>query len=345
MAIRKITVSELIDELDNFPLFDVRSPSEYHHAHIPGAHSLPLFTDDERAVVGTAYKQKGKKIAVKNGLEFFAPKMKFIIEQVESLYKAFKKQDVPLVVNCWRGGMRSAGVAWLLDLYGFEVYQLVGGYKAFRKWTLEQFEKPYEISILGGYTGSAKTETLLQLRNEGVSVIDLEGIAIHKGSAFGGIGLPPQPSQEMFENKLALELYFKDNRHFWLEDESQRIGILNIPHALWNTMRKSKITFIDIPFNDRLQYILKHYGKLDKERLIGAVVRIQKRFGPNETKTTLNLLLEDKTEEAFELLLHYYDREYFKSLQKRENLDSLLKKIAADKVDPEDNAKIIKESI
>lgn len=341
MAIKKITCTDLIPLLHQLPVFDVRSPGEYEHAHIPGAHSLPLFSDDERAIVGTLYKQKGKTFAIKAGLDYFGPKMTAIITQVETQLKSLDIKDNKIVVHCWRGGMRSAGVAWLLDLYGYDVTFLVGGYKAFRNWVLERFLDAYSFKILGGYTGSAKTETIKALEKNGATCIDLEGLAHHKGSAFGGIDQPAQPSQEMFENKLALQLKEKIDHPIWLEDESQRIGILNIPHQLWATMRKSPVFFLEIPFEHRLSHILQHYGCLSKEKLIEAVERIQKRFGPNETKMTLEFLQEDNTEAAFRILLEYYDRQYVKSLQKREGLEMLLKKIEAKEIDPESTAKLI----
>jgi tRNA 2-selenouridine synthase len=228
--------------------------------------------------------------------------------------------------------MRSAGMAWLFDLYGFQVYIVVGGYKAFRTWALENFELPYDIKVVGGYTGSSKTELLHEIKNNREAVIDLEGIALHKGSAFGGIGLAEQPTQEMFENILAIEL-FKMNENgkpisFWIEDESQRIGRLNIPNAFWKTIRAAPLYFIDIDFETRLDFIISYYGKLNKEALVNAILRIQKRLGPNETKLTINFILENNIKEAFRILLQYYDKTYFKSLQNREELESQMKKIS-----------------
>ncbi len=340
MAIQKITVKELPALLGRVPVFDVRSPGEYTHAHIPEAHSLPLFTDEERAVIGTSYKKRGRQKAVLEGLDFFAPRMKPLIAQVEKTLKTMGGPQ-PLVVHCWRGGMRSGAVAWLLDLYGFEVKLLVGGYKSYRRWALEQFTQPYELRVLGGFTGSAKTETLQALNKKGVPVIDLEGLAHHKGSAFGGIGQPPQPTQEMFENRLALALFEYRDRAFWIEDESQRIGALNIPHPLWATIRQRPVCFMEIPFEERLGFIEKQYGTLDREKLMEAVSRIQKRFGPNETKITLAYLSEGRIRDAFRELLRYYDREYYKSLHKREKPETRIQTFSYPRVDPETNAQNI----
>ena len=331
MAIKKISILDFISLSSTHPVFDVRSPGEYAHAHFPGANSLPLFSDEERKVVGTEYKQKGKQPAIKTGLAYFGTKMKDIVEQVEKI----NPHNNAVLINCWRGGMRSAGIAWLLDLYGYEVYVLTGGYKAFRTWVLQQFEQEYEIKVLGGYTGSAKTELLLTIKEKEVNIIDLEGLAMHKGSAFGGIGQPKQPTQEMFENKLALSLF--SNKSFWLEDESQRIGSLNIPHSLWKTIRNAPLFFIEIPFSERLAFILNQYGNLDIEKLIEATTRIQKRLGPLDTTTAINYLKENKIKEAFEILLGYYDKQYIKAMNKRENIKNILQTFSSNTIDAEEN--------
>jgi len=233
--------------------------------------------------------------------------------------------------------MRSGSVAWLLDLYGFHVSVLVGGYKTYRTWVFEQFEKDYPIKILGGFTGSGKTLILNRLKETGQQVIDLEGLANHKGSAFGGIDQPQQPRQEMFENLLAQSLHEQSlsnaRNEFWLEDESQRIGVLNIPPALWNTIRTKKVYFLDIPFDERLKYIKEDYGCLDKENIKEAVIRIQKRLGPLETKSTLAFIEEDNYLEAFRILLQYYDKHYLKALHNRQDIDDLVIKIDCEKVD------------
>lgn len=335
MAISKINIEEFLSLAKEHAVIDVRSPGEYLHAHIPSAHNIPLFSDEERKTVGTLYKQQGKQKAIKAGLDFFGVKMKSMVEEVEAIKK--KATSNIVLVHCWRGGMRSAGVAWLLDLYGFEVYTLVGGYKAFRNWTLLQFENKYNLGVLSGYTGSAKTETLLHLKSKQIAIIDLEGLAHHKGSAFGGIGQEKQPSQEMFENKLALALQNNSHLFFMLEDESQRIGNLNIPHAFWKNIRAAPLYFIEVPFQERLKHIIANYGHLEKDKLITAILRIQKRLGPNETKTTINLLLENNIEGAFTILLKYYDKEYGKALEKRDNIQTLLHKITLEKIDIEKN--------
>jgi tRNA 2-selenouridine synthase len=372
MAIQKVTIEEFLQLAQQHSVLDVRSPSEYVHAHIPGAINLPLFTDEERKVVGTAYKQQSKQTAIKIGLDYFGSKMRTMVEEAERIVsigqlEISKKQKVTnskeslpiancILVHCWRGGMRSAGVAWLLDLYGFKVYTLIGGYKVYRKWVLAQFEKEYPFKIIGGYTGSGKTLVLHQLAKQQNSIIDLEGLANHKGSAFGALGENPQPKQEMFENLLAERLAVASwllaeesgpstiNHQpstIWLEDESQRIGNLQIPMPLWYTMRKSPVYFLDIPFEKRLDYLTEEYGKFEKENLVNAVMRIQKRLGGLETKNAINYLLENSHKECFRILLMYYDKWYSKGLYNRENLSTLLNKIPCLSVDTATNTQNI----
>ncbi|MBU7576887.1 MAG: tRNA 2-selenouridine(34) synthase MnmH [Flavihumibacter sp.] len=311
MAVQSIELSNFLELSAKFPVLDVRSPGEYAHAHIPGAYSLPLFTDEERAQVGTAYKQQSREQAIKIGLDFYGPKMRAMVEQVEAL-----KSDTVLV-HCWRGGMRSAGVAWLLDLYGFKVFTLMGGYKTYRQYIVESFQLPASIKILAGYTGSAKTAVLEKLQRLGEPVINLEKLANHKGSAFGHIGLPTQPSQEMFENLLGTAIRSIGSSTCWLEDESWRIGSLLIPQPYYQQMRMAPCYFVDIPFEERLNYIMQDYGTATKEELIQAVLKIQKRLGGLETKTAIGFLVENNIKEAFRILLQYYDKFYRKGLLSR----------------------------
>ena len=248
--------------------------------------------------------------------------------------------------------MRSAGVAWLLDLYGFKVHTLAGGYKTFRNLVLETFTQPFRLKILGGYTGSGKTLVLQQIEKIQGNVIDLEKIASHKGSAFGSHGMPPQPKQEMFENLLAGEFWKitgmpgtgiqTELPQIWLEDESQRIGNLNLPGALWDTMRNSPVIFLDIPFDERLKHIIQEYGDCDPEKLAGSVDRISKRLGSLEARNTKEFIETGKIAEAFCILLQYYDKRYVKALNNREGISSLLTKIQFETVSVENASGLIK---
>ncbi len=349
MAVKRINVNDFLELAKTHLVIDVRSPSEYAYAHIPNAHSMPLFTDEERKVVGTAYKQMSRENAIKFGLDYFGPKMRKMVEEVERLSKVSDNQPhttKTILVHCWRGGMRSGAVSWLLDLYGFQVFTLEGGYKVYRNWVLQQFEKPYNFKIIGGFTGSGKTPLLYGLQKNNQAIIDLEGLANHKGSALGGIGQNPQPSQEMFENSLGMELSKCEiHTQIFLEDESQRIGNMQIPMAMWHNMRKSLVYFMDIPFEERLEYLTKEYGNLPKQDLVNAIMRIQKRLGGLETKNTINFLLENNPKESFRILLKYYDKWYEKGLYNRENPEALINKIEAQTVDNEINIDILMSHI
>lgn len=369
MPVQKLTIQQFIELSHQYPVLDVRSPGEYKHAHIPGAYSLPLFTDEERKVVGTAYKQQSREKAIKVGLDYFGVKMRKMVEEVEMLIvhrsslterKTFETNNgqpttANILVHCWRGGMRSAGVAWLLDLYGFKVCTLAGGYKAYRKWVRAQFEKEYNLTVLGGYTGSGKTEVLHQLKAKGRTIIDLEALANHRGSAFGALGEQQQPTQEMFENLLAEALIGKEPymnsaelstaNTFWIEDESQRIGNLQIPMPFWYSLRKSPVCFIEIPFEERLEYLTNEYGKFEKEKLVNAIIRIQKRLGGLETKNAVNFLLEDNCKECFRILLKYYDKWYIKGLYNRDKPETLLNRIKFDKPDAKQIASLLTSEV
>jgi len=345
MAVQK-TGDGIFEKLSDYLIIDVRSPGEYAHAHIPSAFSLPLFTDEERAAIGTTFKQASREAAIKLGLPFFGTKMQNMIEQVEGWVDHYEKingKKPTILIHCWRGGMRSAAVAWLLDLYGFRTEQLNGGYKAYRNWVLAQFEKNYSMKVLGGFTGSGKTEILLQLQKSKLPVIDLEGLANHKGSAFGALGQNEQASQEQFENNLARALLNISSQHpyFWIEDESQRIGTNMLPITFFKNMRNSICYFIDIPFDARLQFIAQAYGKFAVADLIAATLRIQKRLGGLETKTAVNLLVENNIEGAFSILLKYYDKVYLKNIEAAAIPKFKTEKIVASEVHSIHNAGLI----
>lgn len=321
MPIQKITIDTFLNLREEVCVLDVRSPSEFAHAHVPGAYSLPLFDDAERKEIGTSYKQVSRESAIKIGLQAFGKNLVTLLEQAEGILN--NSQDPRrVIVHCWRGGMRSAAVAWLLDLYGYKVYLLEGGYKSFRKWALLQFDHTYNLTILGGYTGSNKTGVVKLAIQKQIPCLDLEGLANHKGSAFGNLNQEPQPSQEQFENLLAVELYkchsATVNRPIILEGESQRIGSVNIPPQLFAQMRSAPLYFLDVPFEARLQHILNGYGHYQKEQLINAVVRIKKRLGGLEAKACVNALLEEDVETCFRVLLTYYDKQYIKHTLNKE---------------------------
>ena len=325
-------------------IIDVRSPIEYLQAHIVDAVNVPLFTNDERAAVGTTYKQQGKQAAIKIGLDYYGVKMRKIVEEVEQIIEAKKTElhnnngtsttestdTVTLYLHCARGGMRSAAMAWLLSLYGYKIAVLVGGYKAYRNWVLAQFEKDYTLTILGGYTGTGKTH-LLQQPYKAFTVIDLEALANHRGSAFGHIGMPVQPTQEMFENKLAKAFYHTNNTtttNILLEDESRRIGTCMLPNNIYNQMRRAKVYFVEKNFAERLKNIMVDYGTLPPIALQESIIKISKRLGGLETKNALLHLENNDLQSCFGILLHYYDKYYHKGLLGRDTPPSDIIKLS-----------------
>ncbi|MCA6074685.1 tRNA 2-selenouridine(34) synthase MnmH [Fulvivirga sedimenti] len=302
---KKIDVTHVLESIQEIPLIDVRSPSEYTFAHIPGAINIPLFTDLERRRVGICYKQEGQKAAIKLGLKLVGPKMVHFVESAEAL-----KSD-KLMIHCWRGGMRSASMAWLLQTAGLEVMVLQDGYKAFRRALLEYFAQPLPIIILGGKTGSGKTEILLELMRQGHQVVDLEGLANHRGSAFGSLGLPPQPSTEQFQNELFMTMYVMDHdQPIWLEDESSSIGKVGLPEDLWKQMSHAPVVMLDIPLKERVRRLVDEYGEFDRATLGEAIQKIGKKLGGQHEKRAMEALKSGELAIVAEILLTYYDKSY-----------------------------------
>ncbi len=317
---------KILEQADKAPLmFDARSEKEYTHAHIPNAINLALFTNEERATVGTIYKQEGREQAILKGLEYVGVKMTSYIKIVNEHYNKHHQNDEPtatkeIYIYCARGGMRSGSLAWLLDLYGYNVHLIVGGYKLFRRYVLASFEREYDVILLGGNTGSSKTLVLKDLASLGQNVVDLEGIANHKGSAFGALGEEPQPSQEMFENMLCLALdKVHGKKSIWLEDESFLIGKLAIPKPFWHQMQNTRlITYLEIPLEARAKYLAATYGLYDKDGLISSVERITKRLGGVKTKEAVEFIKAGNYYEAAIILLSYYDKSYKSACSHRE---------------------------
>jgi tRNA 2-selenouridine synthase len=340
MPVSKLNIEPFLESARNIPILDVRSPSEFEHAHIPGAISFPIFSDEERKKIGTEYKQIDRATAIKTGLDAFGKNLVNMVVEAEKIASANNTKEFG--VHCWRGGMRSAAMAWLLDLYGFKVFLLNGGYKAYRNWVLQQFEKKYNLRILGGYTGGNKTGIIHQLIKLNEPVIDLEHLAGHMGSAFGNLNQVKQPGQEQFENLLAEELIKYDaDAQIWLEGESQRIGMVNIPPSFYKIMRQSPVLFLDIPFQQRLDHIIKTYGHYDKEKLVNAIIRIQKRLGGLETKNAVNALLENDITTSFSILLKYYDKQYLKSTYHKEDSERSITRIECPTTEATSNTKHI----
>lgn len=294
-------------------ILDVRSPSEYCQGHIPGAVNLPLFTDQERAIVGTAYKKEGKDKALELGLKFCGPKLVDYVNNAKGYLKhGYAK------IHCWRGGMRSSAIAMLLYKIGMPIILLGGGYKAFRQWAHKLFAYPFKYSVLSGFTGCGKTSILHALNGRGEQIIDLEALAHHRGSSFGSLQMPDQPSTEQFQNDLAIQLaQFDPEKRIWVEDESRLIGTCHIPDPFFRLIKAAPFFVIDRPLQERLDNLMAVYGKANPQELIQATQRISKKLGGSKTKEVVALILEGRAKTVLEILLHYYDSSYRYALSKR----------------------------
>ncbi|MFM6954664.1 MAG: tRNA 2-selenouridine(34) synthase MnmH [Sphingobacteriaceae bacterium] len=312
--IHTIQIEEFLALTAEIPVADVRTPAEFEQGHIPHAHNLPIFTNEERVQVGTTYKQIGREEAILLGFEFTGPKWSSFIK--EALAIAPQKK---IALHCWRGGMRSGAMAWALNLYGFEVYLLEGGYKSYRRWALEQFNQQFNLLILGGMTGSGKTQILRAIKNSGEQMIDLEELAQHQGSSYGSMGTLIQPSQEQFENNLAYQLsQINKIKPLWLEDESRTIGKRSIPNPLWDQMRKAPVIKLHIALEERIRFLTQEYGKLDSDFLIECTQRIGKRLGPEQTRDAVLAIKENRMSDFIRLVLVYYDKTYTTGQSMRE---------------------------
>lgn len=294
------------------PLYDVRSPAEFSHGTMGGAINLPLFSDFERSQVGTLYKQSGYEAAFLLGLEKVGPKMRSFVETA-------LKEGKEARLFCWRGGMRSQSMGWLLSKAGIKVSVLSGGYKVYRNWVLDFIQRDWKFQVLGGFTGSGKTEKLYTLKVQGEQILDLEALAHHRGSAFGALRQKNQPSQEAFENRIADALFKMDPAFpIWVEDESRMIGSCKIPDPLFTKMKIAPFTCLKVSYEERLNRILREYGSSSRDELILSVQKIAKRLGSERSEKICSHIQEGHLEEGAKLLLEYYDRTYSHSIKGRE---------------------------
>ncbi len=314
--IRKVEVEEFLNLRDNyFTLVDVRSPKEFETSHIEGAISIPLFTDEERAKVGTLYKQINREAAILKALEFIGPKMAGFVRELSK-----RTQKKTVLVHCWRGGMRSESMAWLFEMAGYEVTYLIGGYKAYRNYILNSFEEKARLVVLGGRTGSGKSAFLHELVKANEQVIDLEGLANHKGSAFGAIGQQPQPTTQQFENMLHEKWRTLDlTKPIWIEDESAAIGKVSIPRHLFLQIRSCPVIEIVQPTAVRAKRIIREYAYFGDKLLEESILKISKRLGGLSTTMCLEAVKNQEYEKAVMLILEYYDKAYNNGLDKRDS--------------------------
>ncbi len=314
-----VDIQTFLERSPHCPVFDVRSPAEFEKGHMPGAVNLPLFSNEERSQVGTLYVQRGSNEAMLRGLEIIGPKMKRLVEQAVS-----QAPGKEVLLYCWRGGMRSNSMAWLFNTTGMKAFALEGGYKSYRAYARGYFEKPLNLVVIGGMTGSGKTRVLEAIAGKGEQVVHLEELASHKGSVFGHLGMNPQPSTEQFENDLFTHISSLDpGRPVFVEDESLAIGSIYMPEALYRQMSGAVFIRLDTPVEDRLRYLLEEYGTADPELIVQSLVRLERRLGSEHMNLAIGHVREGRMKEAISIALHYYDKVYQRSMGKhrrRENL-------------------------
>ena len=294
-------------------IIDVRTPSEYLAAHIPGAHNLPLFTDEERAAVGTTYVQKSREDAVKLGLDLVGPKLGEMVRRAEEL-AGLPKEGRKLLLYCARGGMRSSSVAWMLGLAGFNVRTLPGGFKSYKQ-RLNQYATPnLPLIVLAGATGAGKTDLLHLLKKRGEQILDLEGLAQHRGSAFGYLPGVTQPTNEMMHCLLVDALEGLDfSRPIYTESESLKIGRVSLPEAFFKVLGESDYILVDTPREVRAKRIVDLYGELDRAFLEECFRKIEKRIGGANKKLATEALENGDLLLPTEIALDYYDKAYARS--------------------------------
>lgn len=337
------------------PLLDARSPGEYAHGHIPGALNLPVLDDGERAAVGTAHARSGREGAVHLALKLAGPQLAFKLARARRLvqehYDALPPQtgkragtkNRSVLIHCWRGGLRSASLAWLLETGGYAVHVLAGGYKTYRAWVRTTLARPASVLVLGGMTGSGKTDMLAELARLGSQVIDLEALAGHRGSAFGGVGLDGQPGNESVENALAdLWRGLDPARPVWLEDEDRRIGTVALCGEFFEHIRTGRLVLVDVPFEARVNRLVRMYtGPEHRDALAACVERLTARLGDEAARRCVADIRADRYREAVTAILGYYDKLYSRQMEKHDR--ALAGCIALDRDDPAEAARRLKE--
>jgi tRNA 2-selenouridine synthase len=311
-SVQTIEAKQILDLAKTHCLIDARSPSEFAAGHIPGAVNVPILDDNQRHEVGICYKQKGNTAAVELGFQLAGGEFADKIRTANTL-----AQGRRVVVYCWRGGQRSTILSWLLSTVGLKIQRLEGGYKAFRQYANHFFSRSYALMMITGKTGSGKTEILQSLAQAGHNVIDLERLANHRGSAFGGINMPPQPTQEHFENCLAFELAQMSGGDVWVEGESRFIGKVRIPDDFFTQMQNCASIQIELPLASRMHRVLEEYGHYDREILKEKTQSITKRMGGDKVKICLEALDQGDMHGWVMPLLEYYDKTYLHGIESR----------------------------
>lgn len=301
--------------LESHCIVDVRTPLEFAEDAIPGAINVPLLTNEQRVEIGTIYKQVGPHQARIRGLELTAPRFPAMVAEIAS-----HAGDRPILVYCWRGGLRSKTTATILDLTGYRAVQLTGGYKAFRQLVSAYFDNlvpPAPLVVIHGMTGIGKTTLLELLKTRGHTVIDLEGLACHRGSAFGALGLSQDHlTQKRFETDLWQA--FRNappGKPIILEGESRRIGKLLLPGVLYDVMRESIKVWCTATLETRVKRLIGEYGKGEfKEGMTHALNRISRKLGGDNHRELLGFLERWELEPFMAgLMERYYDKLYYRT--------------------------------
>ncbi len=311
------------------PVLDVRSPGEFACAHMAGAQNLPLFSDAERAQVGTCYARQGRTEAVLLALRLVGDQLAGKAGQAldlcrSSAHAAASPARPHVLLYCWRGGMRSRSMAWLLESCGLTVALLHGGYKSYRRHARYVLGLPRPVLVLSGLTGCGKTDMLHALAALGEQVVDLEGLACHRGSAFGAVGLSiPQPGNEDFENRLFEQWRRLDpQRPVWLEDESRRIGQVTLCEEFFHHIDASPLIMVHLPLDDRIRRLVRIYSgdghnPAVQEALCAALQKLQRRLGSETTARCCAAVRAGQLEDAVRAVLTYYDKCYAHQQQHR----------------------------
>ena len=308
-----ISIYDFLNLRQHHPVVDVRSQGEFEEGHILGALNIPLLNDEERVVVGTTYKQQGQPQAIKEGFRLVGPRLLDIIEETERI-----AQGKEVLVHCWRGGMRSSNFAQFVGMAGVKTQTVEGGYKAYRQVAVESFQRPLQIILLTGCTGSGKSEVLRELAAQGEQILDLEALAHHKGSAFGGLLMPAQPTTEQFQNNLFEEILKLDlSKRVWVEDESIAIGKIFLPKELWQTMSQSPLVQMNVAKEIRIQRLVDEYGPADRDEFLQIMIKVTKKLGGQHFNAAKEKLLQGDMTSTIDILLTYYDKAYLNSIDKR----------------------------
>ncbi len=331
------SLSEFLSLRKNLPVVDVRSPLEFEQGHIQGAVNIPLLNNEERVAVGTDYKQKGQAEAIKTGFRLVGPRLEQLILETEKVLAGKE-----LLVHCWRGGMRSINFCHFIGMARIKSRALVGGYKAYRQFALDSFKKPMSIVLLTGLTGSGKSEILRALQKQGEQILDLEKLANHKGSAFGGLLMPSQPTTEQFQNNLFEEIFKLDlSKRIWVENESIAIGKIFLPNDFWGTMSQSPMVQMNVSKEIRVQRLVNEYGQANLDEFLLAMAKVTKKLGGQHFNAAKEKLLQGDMASVIEILLTYYDKAYHASTEKKK--DRILFSLSWDGKDAEHFAKTLSQ--